>query len=429
MGQLQCKPCCEQRHGPSDEIQDIGNTLQELPEPEVAVVVDGGPGAGRSDAEAAPEGGESGLVEVESDPKHEAESVASEAGRMAAEIIAEAERLMEETNVLEAEEVLAQALARLADTSCAQRAGESEGAAGQAVDALASAGAIRSSAVFGRVQERVAQWDAGCDMLSATNMQVLYESENGKFELFQGNGSWFDYRMTVNLEAPLCACLATCMELDLIPLIQTNFKKPPQILGPTTNHLLRTLASLDVLICRVELLFEILRIPDRKFGFFAESIRSSFPSDGVEIPPKGSWAVRPWIYTTNVWMPRGGEEKGTVLVQVTRVDCGIKVPQFVLDFVFRQISGSYMADLRKGAAKALDPESPWAKRIQEDKHGLYRELRELETVAEKRRAVNAKTMPGKEVFDRSWRLRPTPHDTRPPSSRVPEAAAVMPPAP
>merc|ERR1719189_1099507 len=92
----------------------------------------------------------------------------------------------------------------------------------------------------------------------------------------------------------------------------------------------------------------------------------------------------------------------------------VYVPQFVLDFVFRQMAPSFMTDLRRGASKALDPESPWAKRIEEDRNGFYRLMRELEAVARKRRAVNHKSIPGADVFDRAWRLRPTPQDTWPP---------------
>merc|ERR1719188_2323492 len=108
-------------------------------------------------------------------------------------------------------------------------------------------------------------------MLHATNMQLLYEAPEGKFELFQSDGRWFDFRITMNVEAPLCECFASVAETDLVPQIQTMVKDAPKILGDDTNWLLlRLLGQLDVKIFHVELLVEVLRVPDRQFGFLTE---------------------------------------------------------------------------------------------------------------------------------------------------------------
>lgn len=318
--------------------------------------------------------------------------------RVIEEAIRKASDLMEDTEILEAEAVLAAALKEMEDSP-------------QACDQL------RQSPIFTSVSDRVAQYDAICSMMANDKMRTLWESEDGKFELYQVEGTWFDYKMTLNIDAPLSECIATGQEVDLIPQAQANVSGTPEKLGPCSKFLMVTLMKLSVVLFRVELLFEVLRVRNKKFGFLAESIRSNFPADGRPIPEKGWRSVRPWVYTANVWMPRGGGQPGTVLVQVTRVDCGLNVPQRVLNLVFKQMAPTFMADLRKSAAKAREAGSPWAKRIKEDASGLYRDCRELEASAQQRRTVTAQTFPGSEVFDRPSRLMPEPVDTRPPSSR------------
>lgn len=318
-------------------------------------------------------------------------------GQIVAEAIAKAEQLMEDYDILEAEAVLVEALKELEDNAeaCTE---------------------LRQAPVFKSVSDRVAQYDALSSMLTNPNMKTLWESEDGKFELHQEQGTWFDYKMTLNIDAPLSECVATGHELDLVPKAQPLVSGTEK-LGPCGKFLMVTLMKLSVVLFRVELLFEVLRVRNKKFGFLAESIRSSFPANGRHIPEKGWRSVRPWVYTANLWMPRGGGQPGTVLVQVTRVDCGLNVPQCVLNFVFRQMASTFMSDLRNSAARAQEAGSPWATRIAEDESGLYRDLRDLETAAQHRRTVTAQTFPGSEVFDRPSRLMPEPVDTRPPSSR------------
>lgn len=323
-------------------------------------------------------------------------------------VLARVEGLMKDYHVLEAEEVIAQAFASL------------RGRAGEAEEAEQAIAAIQRSPIFQTVSDRIAQYDAACAMLSATNMKLLYEAPEGKFELYQpAAGRWFDYRITMNIDAPLCECIASMAEIDLIHHIQTMFSKPLEPLGEWNNWtLVRSCGEVNVKVFNVDLRLETMRVPESRFGFVIESVRSEFPTEGLNMPNKKGWfTVKPWISTTNTWMPRGGEERGTVLVQVTRVDVPMTVPQAILDFVFRNLAKSFMGDLQKGASKALDPESPWAKRIAEDRFGMYAKLRDLEAVARQRGAVSAQSMPGSSVFDRPWRLKPTPQDTRPPSSR------------
>jgi len=327
-------------------------------------------------------------------------SKASLSSARTSEALDEAARLMQDYDVLKAEAVLAEALARLEDANSFEALEE-----------------LRNAPVFADVCERVAQYNAACEMLSNANMTTLFESEDGKFELNQPSSWCFDYRMTVNIDAPLSECLSVGAELDLVPKAQPMVVGVPETIGQFNNFLISTLTKMSVFFFRVELLFEILRVRNHDFGFLVESIRSSFPAAGRRIPERGRRSIRPWVYTTNFWMPRGGGQPGTVLVQVTRVDCTVSVPQFVLNFVFRQLASSFMANLRKSASRALEEGNPWAQRIVADESGLYRSLRELESVAAQRRTVAAQTMPGKEVFDRPWTLQTPKIDTRPPSCR------------
>lgn len=345
-------------------------------------------------------------LDVAEDGEVAADGCEGACSSLVAEALAEAERLMQDCNVVAAEEVLARALARLAEE-------------GSAEDAESAKAQLQKSAIWRRVSARVSQYDAACGLLSATNMQLLYEAPEGKFELFQSDGRWFDFRITMNIDAPLCECFASVAEADLVPQIQTMVSEAPVILGDNSTWcLLRLLGQLDVKVFHVELLLEVLRVPDRKFGFLTENVRTEFPSEGLAVPAKSGWrTIRPWSNSVSLWMPRGGGESGTVLVQVTRVDCPFRAPQWVLDFVFRKMAKAMMADLHRGAMKALEPGSPWAQRIAEDRIGMYRELRELEATAQQRQAISAQALPGESVFNRPWRLWPTPLDTRPPSSR------------
>lgn len=302
---------------------------------------------------------------------------------------------------LAAEEVLAQAVAVL----------EAKGPA----HCLAR---LRASEVYKEVSDRIAQHDAAAALIHNTNMETLHEGPDGRFDIaVSPSGTWFDYRMTIDIEAPLGECLSTGAEMDLVPQAQPLVTYPPEYIGKHSGFNFKVLSKLNVLFFRAELLFEIIRARSHRFGYLLEIIRTDFDKQGVEIPKKGWGAIRPWVYTANLWMPRGGGRTGTVLVQVTRVDCTFSVPHWVLNFVFRNLATTFMADLRASALQATQADSQWARRIKEDAEGLYAELRTVENAATSRREVSAKSLPGQEIFDRPWRLRPPSVDTRPPSSR------------
>lgn len=314
---------------------------------------------------------------------------------------------LREYNILAAEEVLAQALASLEARSCGAEASTAQRAAKE----------LRASEFFGVVHERVAQLDSAAEIVYNANMTTLFECDYGKFDLcVSPDGRWFDYRMTVDIDAPLSEALSTGHEMEFVPQAQPLVNQA-EFIGEYSGFNLKFIMRLAVLIFKSELVFEIIRHRDRRFGYVLEVARTEFSHEGVTLPKKAWGAIRPWIYTTNLWMPRGAGKRGCTIVQVTRVDCTVSVPTWVLNFVFKKMSTTFIADLRSSALKALHPDSPWAKKIQEDKDGFYRELRRIDEAAEGRREVRAKTVPGREIFDRKWRLRPALVDTRPPSSR------------
>lgn len=400
--------CCKGSEEDSQQaptVVSVENVKDIWAEEESTRVFTGSPEASpRSDGEGdCPEDGSPGRTEgakvVEED------EVKLSPAALAKEALLQAEALMKDYAVLEAEAILSAALSQLEELGEASVLDE-----------------FRASPTFLEVVDRVAQYDGACDMLTSNNMELLYESADGKFELFQpaGTGTWFEFRMTVNIEAPLSECLATGHELDLLQKAMPLVSEKPQSLSPPHRFLITALSKMSVVFFRVELLTETLRIRNAKHNFMTEVIRSSFPADGRKIPEKalGFRTIRPWVYTINLWMPRGGGEDGTVLVQVTRVDCTVNVPQWVLNKVFRHMAGAFMQDLRKSAAQARQPGSPWAERIVQDQTGLYRDCREIEENAQKREEITAQKMPRlDEMFARPWRLNPPPPDTRPPSSR------------
>jgi len=280
--------------------------------------------------------------------------------------------------------------------------------------ATASAERLVASKQYKEVEELVAQYDATVEMLLNDNFQLLYENEFGRFEIHQpaGSGTWFEYRMTVNVDAPLPQCLSTVQELELMSMAQPMFGEPMRI-GPESGWLSTQMTRFKVLLFKIELVFETLRVRDRRSGFCLESIRSTFPANGRHVPEKHPRSIRPWSYTASCWVPRGGGKSGTMLVQVTRVDAMMHLPQFVLNAVLRQFAGSFMKDLRVSADKAVQDGSPWAKKVAEDKLGFYQDLKNVDDIAAERAEVSK--MPERAFFeDRPWRLRPKPHDTNPP---------------
>lgn len=329
---------------------------------------------------------------------------------------------LREYNTLEAEEVFAQALSSLSERREAPKEGEGgEPKEGEELAVEAGAAAcieeLRAAELFKVVNDRVAQLDAATEILYNDNMKTLFDCEYGRFDIcVSPDGRWFDYRMTVDIEAPLSEALSTGHEMEYVPQAQP-LVNDAEFIGEYSGFNLKFIMRLAVLIFKAELVIEIVRHRDKRFGYVLEVARSEFPQENVNLPKKAWGAIRPWIYTTNLWLPRGNGQSGCTIVQVTRVDCTMSVPSWVLNFVFSKMSTTFINDLRSSALKALSPTSPWAAKIKEDQHGFYAELRKVEEVAAEREEVKATSVPGIELFDRPWRLMPDLVDTRPPCSR------------
>jgi len=316
-----------------------------------------------------------------------------------------AQTLIEDIRLLDAEQVLAEAQHRLSTTSgCDEHLKE-----------------LMESEIYKNVVHRVSQFDATVDMLFNADMEVLYESEHGRFDVYQPPGmpTVFDYRMTVSTDAPLSESLSTGVEVDLFQGVVPMVSSTPIDLRSPSAHLMAVMVKFGVMMFRTELLFEAFRVRGgANSDCLVECVSSEFKLPDGKTGPKAAWmAVRPWISTANMWLPRGGGNSGTVLVQVCRVDTQIKVPQSVLNFVFRQLASTLMQNLREGSLKAIDKDSTWAQRIAEDKMGLYAKMRDVEQNAALRKEVTSTTLPGREIFDRPWRLKPKPRDMRPPSAK------------
>jgi len=429
MGQSWDKPCCSCSGSPtSEEVDDECRADGSRPgcgffdgvvfEGEKERRSGGGGGAGGSAAEgstqpstpveadspiesaSSPTAAERGMVAKGGpsdtpDPEQEDEEEGGGSGDEIVDAALEQTRLLMRTyDVIEAEALLSKTLDKLGRLGF-----------------HAAAGRLRDTELYQEVLELVAQYDATVNLLHSDKFQTLYENDCGKFELMQQTAKLqWDYRMTVNVDAPLAECLSTGHETDLVPQAQKLVTSTAPI-GPAGAFLFAELSKLPIVFFQVELCFEHLLVRDRRTGFVMESIRTRFPDRGRNVPAKDWRAVRPWIFTANLWIPRGGGKEGTCLVQVTRFASPVTPPQWIMNFVFRQVACSFMSDLSKSTSKAMQRDSPWSARIEKDADGLYGELRKIEAVASKRSEIIA--LPEKEVFDRQWRLWPTPLNTQP----------------
>lgn len=326
-------------------------------------------------------------AEVTANPLRTCKMVASKA-------IAKAARLMDDDfSVLEAEAVLARALHHL---------GTRDGVKGDA-----AATNILQSRVFAEVFQRVQQYDSVSSVLESSNFKLVWEQDDARLWIHSPAGAtWFEYRLVANVNASLRHCLVPLHERDLIIEYQPVFIKPHEQLGPAKRHhvIVRTLSK--VLTFKVEAIFELQRVCNWGFGFLTERILSDLPPGGPSIPSDRSWwTKRVQLDTKNIWMPRGGNATGTVLISVSRVQVGVPMPASVLTFVFNSLGPSILNNVRKGSALAMEKGSLWNDRLQRDADGFYAELAEVEAVAAKRKAVSTTELPGREIFDRPWKLK------------------------
>lgn len=307
------------------------------------------------------------------------------------EVVDKAAVLMQDFLLLEAEELLAKTAHRLSVQGY--------------TDALRE---LEESSVYKNVSQRIAKYNEVCGSLHdlSSSFSLVWTDDSAELWVSKaGSRTGFEYRIIVDIEAPLVDCMAPGHEIDYVPVAQPMVSKTPTLYAFHRFYLVM-LSVIRVPLFKVELLFEVFRVLNTEFGFLAETVTSNFSTEDLNIP-KCDWAtVRPRTETTCLWMPRGGKKSGTVLVQACRVDVGFSVPQSILKFLFEKLAPQYVRDLRKSAAKASEPDSPWQARIKADADGLYRDLAKVETAAKLRQEISVTSLPGKDVFRREWPLPP-----------------------
>ncbi|CAE7672357.1 unnamed protein product [Symbiodinium microadriaticum] len=142
----------------------------------------------------------------------------------------------------------------------------------------------------------------------------------------------------------------------------------------------RTLAR--ILSFYVETIFELIRVSNKDFGYLVEIARSDFPTEGrdFQLPRRRFWSKRIEVDTQNLWLPRGGNETGLLMVSVSRVQVGVPIPSSALRFLANSFAKTILVNVKRGCALSSDESSPWYKRIRRDVDGFYAELREVEAL-------------------------------------------------
>eukprot|EP00429_Kryptoperidinium_foliaceum_P048580 CAMPEP_0176111718 /NCGR_PEP_ID=MMETSP0120_2-20121206/56101_1 /TAXON_ID=160619 /ORGANISM="Kryptoperidinium foliaceum, Strain CCMP 1326" /LENGTH=406 /DNA_ID=CAMNT_0017445935 /DNA_START=148 /DNA_END=1367 /DNA_ORIENTATION=- len=264
-----------------------------------------------------------------------------------------------------------------------------------------------ASTTFRSVYERVAQFDASVAILHNTGFSTVFRREVRDSGLVRS--PVVRVPDDVDIDAPLTECVSTGHEVDLLPQAQP-LVNTASMLGTPFGYNFVSMMRLGFPFIQPEVLIEVIRHRDYEFGYLMEVVRSEFSCEGFELPAKGWGVIRPWVYNTNLWIPRGGGQAGTTIVQVSIIDCTMSVPSWFLNVLISKMSTAFINDLRSSAKKAMQPESPWANRIEEDAAGFYSELRNIEAAAATRREVRVNSVPDHELFHRPWRLRPPPID-------------------
>lgn len=137
-----------------------------------------------------------------------------------------------------------------------------------------------------------------------------------------------------------------------------------------------------------------------------EILRKDFPAEGSELPAEVWFLKRITMDSVNVWIPKGGRAKGTLLIQKMTVDPGIHMPDFICNYLLNQVSQATLASFRNVATQVPNEESDnfWQSRLHADEQGLYAELAELASIRGHGAEVDCCHLPGAEVIQREDRL-------------------------
>jgi len=312
--------------------------------------------------------------------------------------------LIRQNKVVAAEAQLATALAAFA------KAAEACEADGREEDARAARGAsdrLRASPAFAAVTTRVAQYESIGEVLRCNDWKMAWSCEGAKLWVSCRPGSKeFEFRLVCNINAPIAHCMAYNYEFDLLPQHEPFLIGAPRALKEEYPLRLVQQTLISCLLFRLELICEVMRFPNTEFGFLAEGIRSSFPLDGVELPAKRMRNLRLGVNTRLIWMPVGGGEDGTILVQATRGEAPMPITERLLSFAVSKVGASLVKNLRNSAKMVGKSGSPYQERLQRDAAGLYGVCAQVEAAAARRPAICTTSLPGPEIFDRPATLPP-----------------------
>lgn len=316
---------------------------------------------------------------------------------------------------LSSEEIRERAEKEVADFLQKHQVLEAEIAMARAVKALESIpygegevdlSLLQQTPVFEMLTSRVRRLETVARCLETDNFTLAWETGGSHMSVYCPSGStWFQYKLVTDLEAPLTHCLAYTSELDLVSKYEPMVLQPPELLGPFHPLLLCTRTLLGFGPVRCELLMEIQRYCDAEYGWFAESITSDFPRDERPVPDRAWRNVRISVDTQNLWIPHGGGKQGTVAIQLTKVELGVSVPEWLLKTFFQKGAAGLVENLRKTTSQVGEEGSPYHDRLEQDATGLYGMLKQVEDAAAKRHFVSEANLPGPELlFDRPHRI-------------------------
>mmetsp|Transcript_6473 Transcript_6473/g.16527 ORF Transcript_6473/g.16527 Transcript_6473/m.16527 type:complete len:629 (-) Transcript_6473:76-1962(-) len=279
---------------------------------------------------------------------------------------------------------------------------QSEGA-----EARAAILRMQDNLVYKDVVMRAGQYQALGRALSVEKGDLCYESNGAQLWVHLPAGaSWLEYRLMCDLgEVPLTQCCAYNFEPDLQ---KKPVKGSDKMLKGRGVHpaLVVTQAIVSCLACRMEMTVEKFRWYNTEFGFFAESLRSDFPVKDKDEPKaqakSSGLRSRITVHASQIWMPRGGGQKGTIAVQLFRVDMGSRAARWAASNFASRAAKTLIEELKSSVARAA--EKSYVERIASDKLGLYAQLAKVEVAAEKRQVVSIASLPGEEAIKRQCPL-------------------------
>jgi len=223
--------------------------------------------------------------------------------------------------------------------------------------------------------------------------------------------SYLEYRLVCTHDADLTTCVAACGgEPDLmLPEARTDRPRKSGLVGPNRQRLAVCYANVNLFLYRVEMALERFRWYNVQYGFFAESIRSSFPLDDlglVAVLGRRSNKQRVTLHAQHVWLPKGGGESGTVSVQLVRLGVGNMLGAWCMSKLCARAGPALAQELRDLIAKCKQPRNEHLGRIQEDRQGIYEQLRKVKAAAAQRGALSSAALPAGDILKRPDSLQP-----------------------